>query len=106
MRIATHYENIVYDDIARDGSHRWESRHIDANGTALTEVSERWLYSGKRQETVHSVQVGRRIGYREARRLIMNGCGAPTSALERLNKWDAARRAGSIEANKIGGVRC
>jgi hypothetical protein len=101
MRIATHYENIVYDDIAQDGSHFWASRHIDADGGDLFEITERGVYSGKTQDTIYEKKTSRSIGYREARRLIING-RAP-GILTRLDKWDADRRAGRIEANEIGG---
>lgn len=102
MRIATHYDKIVYDDIARNGSHSWTTRHIDATLSGLLEITEHGSYCGRTAVGVRNVSE-RKIGYREARRLIVNGCGVPTSALERLDKWDAARRAGRIEANEIGG---
>lgn len=102
MRIATHYENIVYDDIARNGSHAWVTRHVEATSNGLFEVTERGAYSARTDDSKRDL-AERPIGYREARRLIANGnTGSPTIALDRLDQWDAARRAGRIEANEIG----
>jgi hypothetical protein len=102
MRIATHYEKIVYDDIARNGSHSWVTRHVDASPNGLIEVTEHGSYDGRTDISVRNV-TEKAIGVRQARRLIMNGCGAPTSALNRLDQWDADRRAGRIKADEIGG---
>ena len=97
MRIATHYEKIVYDDIARNGSHSWTTRHVAASPNGLIEVTEHGAYCGRTDVSVRNVRE-RKIGYREARRLIVNG-RAP-GAVDRLDQWDAERRGRRIEVSE------
>lgn len=97
MKLEKHYRHVDYDDIACTGSHTWVTKHIANSHKGLVEVIEHGAYDARSNVSVRNV-TERKIGYREARRLIVNG-RAP-GAVDRLDQWDAERRGRRIEVSE------